>query len=63
MLKLIMNLCYEDINPSSPQECVGRTGESADEQMEVKPPNVEETSPPIKMNSDDTEWKVVLPKG
>jgi hypothetical protein len=62
MLKLIMNLSDEDIDPS-PQECVGRTGESDDEQTESNPSEVEETSPPIKMNSDDSEWNVVVPKG
>ena len=61
MLKLIMNLSDEDVD-RSPQECVGRTGESDDEQTETKSSKVEETFPPIKMNSDDTRWKVVLPK-
>jgi hypothetical protein len=34
-----------------------------DEQTETNPPEVEETSPPIRKRSYEAEWKVVLPKG
>ena len=36
---------------------------TADKQTEAKSPEVEETHLPIRRYSDDTEWKIVVPKG
>jgi hypothetical protein len=49
------------LNPL-PQECVGNTRASVEVQTEARLIEVEESSP-INRKNDDSEWKVVVPKG
>jgi hypothetical protein len=62
MVKLIMNIGDNELN-QSPQECVGKTGVTDDNQAGKNPPEVAVTSPPIRKQSDDADWKFVVPKG
>jgi hypothetical protein len=63
MVKLIMNIGDDMMLDPSPQECVDNNGAAVDQQMEAKSPVGEEMHPPIRKDSDETEWKIVVPKG
>jgi hypothetical protein len=59
MLKLIMKIGDDMLLDPSPQERVENIDATADQQTEATSPKVEETHPPIRKYSDDTEWKIV----
>jgi hypothetical protein len=63
MVKLIMNIGDDMMLDPSPQESVENNGVTVDQQTEAKSPVGEEMHPPIRKDSDETEWKIVVPKG
>jgi hypothetical protein len=44
-------------------EAAENNGATVDQQTEAKSPVGEEMHPPIRKDSDETEWKIVVPKG